>query len=309
MSKLYNDVLSQFDSVAAAIVSVPFTFACWIYVDDIAPGSDMAIMSIGDPAVLQHWHQLFFDDSDDRIGASSRAGGSALAAVSPTNSILINKWHHACGVWVATDDRRVYLDGVRGTDQGSTIDPLNLDKTGLGSIMNSTSAAPFSGRIYDAGAWDIALNDAEAKRLANGAHPDEIKRGFLTGYWELKKPGDFVIDRSGNGNHLLPTNGPIAVASDPPLLLRTEVFGTRNLEIDISTVAAVGGDIDTAAKRRCVWGAGLPWMRILPIPDGTIAAADRASLRTYCGFAQDIAPPISELFPPFKRHVDARLRM
>ena len=42
--------------------------------------------------------------------------------------------------------------------------------------------------------------------------------------------------------------------------------------------------IDTEAKRRSALSSGLPWMRLhLPPPDGTIDAADRASIYVYSG--------------------------
>ena len=126
------------------------------------------------------------DLTGNPVTAHSYQTGETPAWAESTTGITAGEWHYALGVWAATDDRRVYLDGgSKGTDSADWTCP------GINAISIAASKRDggddryFTGAAAHAAFWSCILTDLDAWLLFQGAHPAEIRPECLQGYWAL----------------------------------------------------------------------------------------------------------------------------
>jgi hypothetical protein len=88
-------------------------------------------------------------------------------------------------VWVATNDRRAYIDGGSKGTNGTSRTPSGVNKTGVGYLCRSSQTGYFSGRIAEVAVWDAALTDAEAALLGAGYSALFVRPQDLLVYWPM----------------------------------------------------------------------------------------------------------------------------
>ena len=211
MSRSFDDASSQylFDTTAPITVE-PITMACWFYADDDAATG--ALMSLGDFDGQNVW--LLLAHSNDNIYARQYTGGVLAAA--GVGSFSIDTWHHACAVYAATDDRKVYLDGGAPGTNTAVGSPSGIDTVTVGSYAynGSRGRSPFSGRLAEAAMWNVALTANEISMLADGYSPLFVRPQNLVFYPPLVRDNDEDIV---GGLSLTAVNSP-TVAAHPPMI-------------------------------------------------------------------------------------------
>ena len=107
MARLFDRASSQCVWIASLLVSaVPYSMAGWFNVTD---------------NTISHALMRFTDAGNNAVSLNATSGGIVNATTfrnavcwAPANtstSYSANTWHHACGVWIASNSRAVYLDG------------------------------------------------------------------------------------------------------------------------------------------------------------------------------------------------------
>jgi hypothetical protein len=185
MSRLFDDLSSEHLYNNNAVVSgTPLTLACFVRGND-NPASGISAMSIADSGGDLDYHYIALSGpGGGQVGfCGSRRGGTLDYGIA--GSWTLNQWHHLGGVFASSTSRTGYLDGVGGTPNTTSITPTGLDKTGIGAIVRSTLANPFSGDIAEVAVWNIDLTDDEMAALAAGFCPLLIRPGNLVAYWPL----------------------------------------------------------------------------------------------------------------------------
>lgn len=150
----------------------PLTLAAWFRSDSIT--LTQGILSVGDVVAEDDWSlQAAGGVGGDPIYAQSWDGAVNSEAVS-TTGYSANTWHHACGVFKASNDRAVFLDGG---SKGTNGDNRVVDDVDIVTVAGTTDLtyAPFSGRIADVRIYNRALSDAEVYEIYRNP-------------WELYKP-------------------------------------------------------------------------------------------------------------------------
>jgi len=182
MARQLTQSSSQYLEYGSAIVSAPpFSFACWFYRDSV---NYQELFGLGSTAI-NNWHGLLlYGTTGTGLRAYSRGAGSTHAEASPA-SPTAGAIHHACGVWAATNDRRVYLDGGnKATDAGNQ--SPTVDVTSIGRLVVNGSGYYYAdGWIAEAALWNVALTDDDVASLAKGFSPLLICCGSLVAYWPL----------------------------------------------------------------------------------------------------------------------------
>lgn len=213
MSRLFDDGANQYLKVDSALVTTePFTLACWFYSDDDT--NDQTLISIADKDATQPYHSLQIrgDDVDDPLRATTFDGTSAYAV--STSGYTANTWHHACGIWAAANDRRVYIDGAGKGTSAVNKATAGHNSCAIGVSADSTPTRYLSGRIAEAGIWNIALTDDEVAVLAKGYSPLFVRPQNLVAYYRLIQDED--QDCVG-GYDMTPFNAP-TIKPHPPVL-------------------------------------------------------------------------------------------
>ncbi len=184
MARLFDDGSSEYLEIDQAVVTaVPFSFVAWFNSNDAA--AYQSLVMVCDKSRTNHSHALELrgGDGGDPVRASSYDGGYDFADTSSGYSI--NTWHHAAGVWAATNDRAVYIDGgSKGTDSDNAA-PSGIDRTSIGRFGDDSPGTYMSGRIAEAAIWNVALTDAEVLSLAKGFSPLFVHPQNLVAYWPL----------------------------------------------------------------------------------------------------------------------------
>lgn len=209
MARSFNDASNQYLEVDSAVLTdEPITMACQFKSDDAT--TFQTLMSIADKDVNTKWHKLILrgDMTGDPIHAGSWDGATSGFAIT-TWPYAAHVWHHACGVFAADNDRRVYIDGGSKGTNSNNVNVINLDTTAIGRLCRSSGGQCMSGVIAEAAIWNVALTDDEVKSLSKGFTPLLVRPQNLVAYWPLIRTPD--IDKVG-GYDLTAYNNPGVVA-------------------------------------------------------------------------------------------------
>ena len=250
MARQFNNVsLEYLERIASVpVTGPPFTMACWYNTGINNLG--LVLMQIQDKDVEDNYHQLALlgATANDPVGAYSRKGD---VVATTSTGFSTNTWEHACGVWAAANDRRVYKNGgSKGTNTGTSND-ANIDSVSIGRAGDSTPLGYMSGAIARAAIWDIALSDAEVALLASpNTLPSEVQADHLVAYWEFLDDDDdeagsydlTAYNTPGWAAHISMAVGPsagtvVAAASGGTVVLGSLALGPTA----VSVVTASGG--------------------------------------------------------------------
>lgn len=224
MARLFDDASTEYLQVEQAVLAgVPLAMICWFNKDEIT--SSCFLMGLADKDVDNQLISLYVYDTDpnQKLRASSNSAAASGYAV-VTAAYSADTWHHACGIWADTDDRRVLLDGGSKGTNATDVTPANLDRTSIGRLGRATPGYYMSGMIAEAAIWDLtnwpgatASDKADeferaVASLAKGFSPLCYPLG-LVAYWPLIRG---LNDKVGGYN--LTANG-TNVSNHPRIIL------------------------------------------------------------------------------------------
>lgn len=184
MARLFDDAALQYLTNAnAAVVAAPLTMSAWFYTDE--PGGAQALVAVGASANFRNYFQLGLHGflGGDPVAFTARDVGIEGTART-TAGYALNTWHHGCGIEIATNSRVVYIDGGNPGVNAANVVLVGADQTRIGRRVNG-SAEYASGRIAEAGVWNVALTVAEVAILAAGYSPLFVRPQSLVAYWPL----------------------------------------------------------------------------------------------------------------------------
>lgn len=217
MSILFNDAASEYIASGTPITTYPVTMACWFNSDTSSP-TNQTLMSLGQSTSDSNCLRIR-DPADSDVIVVSYDGSTSFAASGGTWST--NTWHHAAGVFAASNSRTAYLDGSGGsTDTGNrsiTMAGIELAR------MQFTTRFYLSGMLAHVGLWDVALSSAEISILAAGASPLQVRPQNLRWYAPLHAE-THATDYFGQT--LTSFNTPSAGTSNPRVVVPFEAITT-----------------------------------------------------------------------------------
>ena len=191
----------------SGIADVPVSLSAWFRTTENA--AERCVLSIADIDTTAYLSLTRYADDLRATSWNGSSGGHGNLA----DSISINTWYHGLAVFVTDTDRRVYLDGVRGTDSTTDVAVGSFDTVRIGITADSTPFGPWSGYIAEAGIWNVALTDADALVLAAGYRPTFVKPESLQLYVPLVRDNDEDLI----GGLSLSANGTPTIADHPPI--------------------------------------------------------------------------------------------
>ena len=219
MARLFDDAQSQYLQWSGAtppVAAPPFTLACWFCTD--TETVDQALMWIGDkdsPTSCIGVIEILAASPSPQVCASTISGGVVGSAV--TGNYAANTWHHVCGVFLATNDRSVFLDGInKGTNVTEVLGAAS-NSAAIGRCGDQTPSDYLCGAVAEAAIWNTALSQSEANSLAKGYSPPQIRPESLVAYWPL---GGFYGqgDRDLLGRYDMTAHNAPSWADHPPLV-------------------------------------------------------------------------------------------
>jgi len=213
----FDGVDQRLTATPTPVTAPPFTMACWFRPENDTDNQVLMGSSTGTViAADRHLLQLRGDVAGDPLSINSQ-DGPTTGYVETTTGITPNTWHHACGVFAASNSRSVYLDaGGKATDT-TEVTPDDLVLWSIGCQYRAdapTRRLHFTGRIAEAAVWNVALTDVEVAILAAGYSPTFVRPASIVAYWPLIRllPGMW-----GDTYPLSAENSPPAEAHAPIL--------------------------------------------------------------------------------------------
>lgn len=208
MGRAFVTASSQGLSYAGAVLAAePLTMACWAFVDNLT--ATHCLMSLTDGTSNSRRMDLLANGAatGDPVQAFKQNSGTSDSA-GTSAAYPSGTWFHAAAVFAGATSRAAYLNGAsKGTNATSIATPV-LNKTGLGYLPRLTAASYLSGRMAEAGIWNVALSDAEVLTLARGVSPLMVRPEALIAYWPL-------LGRYAPENDLL-GGFPLTLSASPP---------------------------------------------------------------------------------------------
>lgn len=135
-----------------------------------APATGAAIVSINNPLSTDDQHALTLGPGDSKIAAMTRDTATFQSAIS-TTTVVANRWYQAVGVWAATNDRRIYLDGVHEATNTSSQTPIATpDTVNLLRLGDSSPNFYWGGQVAYVYLWDRELSPVEIAELAGNPY-------------------------------------------------------------------------------------------------------------------------------------------
>ncbi len=221
-SRVFVDGSSQSLSVdATPITSEPLTISAWFKADILQ--ADDILVSIVDKssgtlfwALGIGWDDFGAQGANSVLQAITRNGSRVYAQTSTSYTALT--WHHACGVWAASNDRRVFLDGGGKGTETTGLSPSGLDRIAIGVLGDVSPTDYMDGKIALVVLRNVALSDAEVAEEAaetNLAGILAIQSAAIVAYWLDGTESDADHDTGTYG--MTANNGPTWDSGDWPL--------------------------------------------------------------------------------------------
>lgn len=125
----------------------PFTVSIWM-----KPGTALngeCIWSYADSATSTDRHMIIIDATNGNkiavLTTNFSNGVFANVGAFSASAAVASTWYHVTGIWSATNDRKLYINGSYVSQNTTTISPSSLDRMWLGRFSDLTPNWEFDG--------------------------------------------------------------------------------------------------------------------------------------------------------------------
>ncbi|MGQ9504225.1 MAG: LamG domain-containing protein [Thermogutta sp.] len=215
MARSFNGTNQFLRRVDGTGLALPLTMAAWVYPQRNTAYEEVLALARSTDNNTGWFVQLRGPDGM-RVAAVT-ASQNTYAIARSTGSFSLNQWQHVAGVFTSSNARRVYLNGVPGTLDTTSVTVPSVDRMLIGAweYLGGWSAY-LSGAVAEAAIWRITLLDAEIAQLAAGYSPLLVRPNDLIAYWPLGGPfGSNDEDHSDHGYDLTAYGDPTWVDHPP----------------------------------------------------------------------------------------------
>lgn len=185
MARLFDDASShKLVHSGAVLTARPITMAAFVYVDDLNVDGMVMALSSSSSLLPVMGLRIGGASNSDHVTAVHR-GDSGTQGLATSSAVSANTWTHAAAIFATASSRTAYKDGVAGSAETTNAGTTTVDRTAIGVWERSSPVNFFSGRIAEAGIWNVELTANELAALAAGVLPLNIRPSALVAYWPL----------------------------------------------------------------------------------------------------------------------------
>ena len=177
--------------------------ACWFKID--GTGSDQVLVESSTTGVLD-FAVLYVQGSSGKLTFDARGARAQHDTV-----VTTGVWHSAVAVRIASNDTRIYLDGVRGNDDATDSEQDDASRIVLGRHHSgAVKASALIGDLSHVVFWKgYAWTNADGLAWHSGQSPFHIGVGKIWNYWPLNGDGPLATRArsiAGVGDELAPVD-------------------------------------------------------------------------------------------------------
>jgi hypothetical protein len=173
------------------------TCMCWVKTSDT---NFKSLFSHWDTNGKRSWIMQLDSTGGLLCGVTESGGGGFKIYYTQSDTIADGTWHH-CAFSFASNDLRLYIDGVRITDLGNFGDAtvINIYNTSSNiligaSLATGSTASHVDGNIADCRIYDATLTQSQISDIYNGTD----YQTDLVGWW--LDDDDDVLDNAGTND-------------------------------------------------------------------------------------------------------------
>ena len=179
----YSFATNQGIRSASVVSAAPMTFSCRCYT-----GVDSAVLSLiaqSNSGLSDNYIILLLAGTiaGDPVRMIAFADPNILTADS-TTGFPLSEWLTASGIYKATNEVSVFLNGSKKSTTFPTVTP-SVNSLAIGYLYRPSPAFYLNGLIAEASVWYTYLLDSEIASLAKGFSPRRIRPQSLVFYTPL----------------------------------------------------------------------------------------------------------------------------
>ncbi|MCB0190624.1 MAG: hypothetical protein KDJ65_01625 [Anaerolineae bacterium] len=225
----------------------PFSLIAWCKVADGDNLAEMAAFAVGDTGSTSQ-EVAIGTYTGDEASAYQRESTSQLALSSI--DYTVDEWFLIIGVFTASDDWTVYLNGGNSGNNTNTRAPDSLDTSRIGARARSTPSNYFVGKIAEVAAYSKALDSTDIANLWNsgdGEPPENVASANLIFHRQLlsdsdEGSGSFTVadvnSPTYDGDH--PFSRSTTSAITPSGVASGEAFGSPTISTGPVSISPTG---------------------------------------------------------------------
>ncbi len=157
------------DDTSQPLTAFPCSLSAWYYITNSQTSSIIGISNAAGTGAGLRMLEIQLNAGKPRLRVKG-AGGIAASTPSATK-VILNEWVHVVGVWVAADDKTIYVNGkfdAEDTDD-TQIFPATSDTITIGALSsNNSQGGLFTGNISDVRMYPGALLASDVSSLYRG---------------------------------------------------------------------------------------------------------------------------------------------
>ena len=175
-----DDLLYKFSSLGT---SLPLTLSLWAYIDTSLPDTKrLSVYIMDDLTSLQNQRRvasISYGNTPSWGGSIVDYSGIDFDFASISNGTSKTGWVHFLFEWIASNDRRITVDGVEDQDTGNRSPSLGADTNfPFGSFPITDGELP----IAEIGIWEAELTDNQKTGLIQGFSPIVVRAHDIHAY-------------------------------------------------------------------------------------------------------------------------------
>jgi hypothetical protein len=213
MARNFVSASSQYlEDTAAAITTYPCTLAGWFR---ISSGQSSWVLDFTSLTTITY---IYLTATSSVVQIGVRQNGGTTFFANSTAGPTLDTWQHAAGTLISDSSRAAYLNGAnKGTSATTSTEPTGLTRSYVGARRYGSGPTENfgDGDVAEAGAWNVALSDAEIASLGAGASPLMVRPASLVAYWPLI--GRTSPEPAHVGDFAMTLNGAPVWAEHPPV--------------------------------------------------------------------------------------------
>lgn len=233
----------------APVSSRPFTMACWAYTNNTDVNLTQGLLQLFKATDTDVYFLLYlFEDSGGIRHLRVECKDIYTTKTKQISNYPLNEWFHACGVFVSSSIKYVYLNGNKAggfdypPDAVSGINRFNVAK-------REHDSKYLCGRLAEVAIWNDDLTYDEVEILADGFSPLFVRPQKLLAYWPFIGQGipDFPPPDIVNGYVLTEYNTP-GVVAHPRIIYPASPFISTSFTVGGISRPLVGGSVAACKK-------------------------------------------------------------
>jgi len=149
----------------SAVSATPFTISFWMRTTST---ENDGLAYLGDGGTGSSYNVVRMQGNVARVNARNTAEIQGAGVTFVNDDV----WHHVVGVYGADDSRMLYVDGNLEATNTTLVNPMNLNRFGIGALTRNTPYNPadlYNGLLDDVQLYDQALDQSQIDFL--GANP------------------------------------------------------------------------------------------------------------------------------------------